>query len=188
MSEEADAAEAFVKTVDEGEAYHALGALALLKATSEETDGAFSLVERRGDEDSVVTPLHLHRSADELWYVLDGEIQLFVDGRVRSAGPGDTAFAPRNVPHAFRIAADGTRCLLFVSPGVETLFSEVGTPVEEATVPTDGPDDAELARLDSFLADADVEMLGPSPFDSDADGDSDAGTDVGTQTDTDTDT
>jgi quercetin dioxygenase-like cupin family protein len=156
----------FVRGEDEGEAYHALGALALLKATGEETGGAFSLTERRGDENGVVTPLHVHRSAEELWYVLDGEVELFVDGTVRSAGPGHTAFAPRDVPHAFRIAADGTRCLLFVSPGIDTLFSAVGTRVDEATVPTDGPDDDELARLDAFLADADVELLGPPPFES----------------------
>lgn len=154
----------FVRGSDEGEAYHALGALALVKATSEETNGSFSLVERRGDENRVVTPLHVHRSTDELWYVLDGEVELFLDGERRSAGPGDTAFAPRNVPHAFRIAADGTRVLLFVPGGIETMFEAVGTRVDEATVPAEGPDDEELARLDAYVAASDVELLGPPPF------------------------
>ena len=162
--DEADGPRPFVRRRDEGEAYHALGALALRKATSEETGGAFEVVERRGDEDRVVTPLHVHRSTDELWYVLDGAVELFADGDLLSAGPGDTVFAPRNVPHAFRIAADDTRVLLFVSPG-ETMFREVGTRVAEATVPDDGPDDDELARLDAFVAASDVELLGPPPFD-----------------------
>lgn len=162
---EAEGPRPFVRRRDEGEAYHAFGALALLKATSEETGGAFEMVERRGDENRVATPLHVHRSTDELWYVLDGAVELFADGDLLSAGPGDTVFAPRNVPHAFRIAADDTRVLLFVSPGAETMFREVGTRVDEATVPADGPDEDELARLDGFVADSDVEVLGPPPFD-----------------------
>ncbi|ELZ29924.1 cupin [Halogeometricum pallidum JCM 14848] len=159
-----DGPRTFVRRRDEGEAYHALGALALRKVTSEEAGGAFEMVERRGDENRVVTPLHVHRSTDELWYVLDGAVELFADGDLLSAGPGDTVFAPRNVPHAFRIAADGTRVLLFVSPG-ETMFREVGTRVSEATVPADGPDEDELARLDAFVAKSDVELLAPPPFD-----------------------
>lgn len=162
---ETDGPRPFVRRRDEGEAYHALGALALRKATSEETGGAFEMVERRGDENRVVTPLHVHRSTDELWYVLDGAVELFADGDLLSAGPGDTVFAPRNVPHAFRIAADGTRCLLVVSPGAETMFDEVGTRVAEATVPVESPDEDELDRLDAFVAESDVERLGPPPFD-----------------------
>lgn len=123
------------------------------------------MVERRGDENRVVTPLHVHRSTDELWYVLDGAVELFADGELLSAGPGDTVFAPRNVPHAFRIAADGTRYLLVVSPGAETMFDEVGTRVAEATVPAEGPDEDELDRLDAFVVESDVERLGPPPFD-----------------------
>ncbi|ADQ68202.1 cupin [Halogeometricum borinquense DSM 11551] len=164
MSEE-PTAEPFVKAVDEGDTYHALGGLALLKATADETDGSFNLVERRGDENRVVTPLHVHRSDDELWYVLDGEMELFIDGELLSAEPGDTAFAPQNVPHALRIAADGTRYLVLRTPGNKSLFGAVGTSVDEVTVPTDGPDDAERDRLDTFVENSDVEILGPPPFD-----------------------
>jgi mannose-6-phosphate isomerase-like protein (cupin superfamily) len=156
----------FLRRRDEGEAYHALGALALRKATPEETGGAFDATERRGDEGRVATPLHVHRAEDELWYVVAGEAEFVVGDESFTAGPGDTVFAPRNVPHAFRIAADGTRVLLFRTPGTGPFLSAVGTRVEEPTVPADGPDEAELSRLDAVLERNDVETLGPPPFDS----------------------
>lgn len=164
VSDDVTASDPFVKAADEGEAYHALGGLALLKATPAETGGSFSVVERRGDENDIVSPLHVHRAVDELWYVVDGEVELYADGETLSGGPGDTLFAPRGVPHAFRTAADGTRVLLVLSPPVETMFGEVGTRVDEATVPAAGPDDDELDRLDEFLAESDIELLGPPPF------------------------
>ncbi|SFR35961.1 quercetin 2,3-dioxygenase [Halogeometricum limi] len=157
--------EPFVKRRDEGPAYHALGAVAILKATAEETGGSFSLVERRGDEGSVVTPLHVHRSEDELWYVLDGEIELYVDGSIVSATAGDTAFTPHGVPHAFRIAADGTRYLICRSPGNETFFEDVGTSVADPSGPAPEPTDAEWARVEAVVDKYGIEILGPPPFD-----------------------
>lgn len=52
-------------------------------------------------------PLHLHRSFEEAFYVLEGEIEYRVgESRVR-ATPGATIFIPPEAPHAFRNVGSG---------------------------------------------------------------------------------
>jgi quercetin dioxygenase-like cupin family protein len=62
-------------------------------ATSEETGGAFLLVEFDGEQGKV-TPVHIHPASDETFYILDGEILLYLDGRAafrtRSRSPRRT--------------------------------------------------------------------------------------------------
>lgn len=51
-------------------------------------------------EETFVPP-HLHVDQDEYIYVLEGRIDLILDGQERSAGPGDLVRMPRAIPHAF---------------------------------------------------------------------------------------
>ena len=51
-------------------------------------------------------PLHVHRRDDETFYVLEGELTLFVPGEQIVLGPGQAALAPRDVPHAYRVESD----------------------------------------------------------------------------------
>ncbi len=60
-----------VRGADEGDVYNILGGIAMLKATGEEIGGSFGLVERRSNA-GMQTPLHVHRSDDELFYVIEG--------------------------------------------------------------------------------------------------------------------
>ncbi|MBS0317677.1 MAG: cupin domain-containing protein, partial [Proteobacteria bacterium] len=46
-------------------------------------------------------PTHLHTKQDEYLMVLDGRIDLELDGEKQSAGPGDLVRLPRGIPHAF---------------------------------------------------------------------------------------
>src|SRR5919112_3946429 len=56
------------------------GGLWTMKATAEETDGAFILVEDRVSLGKM-TPLHTHPNQDETLIVLEGEILLYAEGR-----------------------------------------------------------------------------------------------------------
>src|SRR5262245_788629 len=47
-------------------------------------------------------PPHMHEREDETFFVLEGEIQFTIDGKVIVAGEGSCVFAPRHVPHAYR--------------------------------------------------------------------------------------
>ena len=71
-------------------------------AGGSDTDGAFDLVEskmRKGTE----PPPHIHEREDELFYILSGEIKVFVDGQVLTAAAGESVFLPKRVPHAYLI-------------------------------------------------------------------------------------
>jgi mannose-6-phosphate isomerase-like protein (cupin superfamily) len=46
-------------------------------------------------------PPHVHPLQDEYIYVLDGRIDLLLDGKRRSAATGDLVRMPRGIPHAF---------------------------------------------------------------------------------------
>lgn len=46
-------------------------------------------------------PPHMHPHQDEYIFVLDGRIDLLLDGKKTSAGPGDLVRMPRGIPHAF---------------------------------------------------------------------------------------
>lgn len=89
---------------------------------------------------------HLHRQAEELFYILDGELDLLAfEPRVRTAGdwqrwesasgtrvarggPGSAMFVPAGCPHAFaNPSAAPARMLFLVSPpGHEHYLDEIG--------------------------------------------------------------
>lgn len=66
---------------------------------SEETGGAFSVVESNecGRE---LTVLHQHADMDESFYVAEGHLTIYANGRTHTLGPGSYFFVPRGVPHA----------------------------------------------------------------------------------------
>ena len=68
-----------------------------VKASGAETGDAFSQIEidsPRGD----ATPRHLHHNEDETYYVLEGEVTLFVGDERIDLHAGDFCFAPAAFP------------------------------------------------------------------------------------------
>ena len=53
--------------------------------------------------------LHLHHSQDEWFYIIRGEFIVRVGEDTLSLHPGDSAFAPRKIPHAFAMVSEGRR-------------------------------------------------------------------------------
>lgn len=49
---------------------------------------------------------HAHPQ-EEVWTVIEGELEVTIDGMVQVARPGMTAIAPPNVRHAVRALTDG---------------------------------------------------------------------------------
>ena len=49
---------------------------------------------------------HFHPQ-EEVWDVIEGELEITVEGVARIAGPGVAAIVPPNVPHAVRAMTDG---------------------------------------------------------------------------------
>lgn len=62
-------------------------------------------------------PYHIHELEDEIWYILEGEVEFTVDGKKTIVGPGTTVFGPRGVPHRFQGAGDKTAKFIIMITG-----------------------------------------------------------------------
>jgi len=149
----------------EGEAWWWMGGLATIKATKEQTDGRYSLVEILVPEGDGV--LHVHHFEDEGFYILEGEMTFYVGERTIKASPGSYLFGPKDVPHAFSVVSGPARKMFILSPaGMEGGIREMGEPARELSIPPppEGPpDEAEMGRLMAIAAKYGGEMLGPPP-------------------------
>jgi quercetin dioxygenase-like cupin family protein len=137
------------------------GGLQTWKATAEETNGAFLFFEDHMAQGKV-TPVHIHPDADEVFYVLEGEIIVHVEGGVEHRiQQGDFALALRGVPHAF-MATTETRLLCMQTPGTgQAFFRHASEPSTDDRI--DGPVD--FARVQAAANDyGGVKLLGPPPF------------------------
>lgn len=85
-----------------------------VKATDEDTEGRFSLLEVILTQD---VPRHVHHTADECAYVLDGQLEIEFDGQTYTAAKGAFVLLPHGVPHALRVTTPPARVLQISSPG-----------------------------------------------------------------------
>jgi quercetin dioxygenase-like cupin family protein len=130
------------------------------KVTTEESDGTFFLFE---DELSAgkMTPWHCHPDTDELIYLLEGEVDVNIDGETRRIGAGGTWLSPRGVSHAFAVVSPTARLLAFQTPGSAQAFYWNAS--EPATNDDAGPVDFDRIRDVANTTGA-TTMLGPPPF------------------------
>ena len=71
------------------------------KVTGQETNGHFGIFEFTLNPETPAFNPHIHKQMIEIFYVLEGEIELFIDGETIMAPPGTCATVPQNTPHAF---------------------------------------------------------------------------------------
>jgi len=146
---------AFVLRPGEGRSIDLGGFQMSVKATNEETDGAFSLLEATEPPDFRTT-LHIHHDAAEAFYVLQGEYIIFVDGREFVSPAGSFIFIPAGVPHGFRVGHSASRKLnLYIPAAMVGYFDELSDAISKGTADSD--ERSEIANRYS------MEVLGPVP-------------------------
>ncbi len=112
---------------DDGEALWFNGALGILKASRDQTDGRYTAFELRLPK-GFASPLHLHNNEDEFFLVLSGEVRVKHGDTVVEGVSGSLAYSPRGMSHGFHVDSDEARLLLLFGPaGVEEFFREAGT-------------------------------------------------------------
>ncbi|KAA8484065.1 quercetin dioxygenase-like cupin family protein [Arcticibacter tournemirensis] len=92
-------------------------------------------------------PMHLHADEDEAFYLLSGEMFFQIDGKEIHVKAGDAVFAPRKVPHLFKILSREVRFLTLISPGnFWEYFIEFSKPCigEPVVTPPQGPPSTEF--------------------------------------------
>ena len=99
---------------EEGQYLQSLGALASIKATSEQTGGVFNLFEVSCPPD-YATPLHIHYTEDVAVYVLEGTFTFFWGSEQKHAVAGSFFFQPRGTPHGFRVEGSTPARILYMT-------------------------------------------------------------------------
>jgi mannose-6-phosphate isomerase-like protein (cupin superfamily) len=124
-------------------------------------ENTYSLIEEEAERGSM-PPLHVHRGHDEVFYVLSGRLSIHLPGSRIDLGVGQAGFAPRDIPHTYRVESeDGARWLVATTSGGFAAFvAEVAVPAED-----DGYAPAEVLPAPEDLAAASaragIELLGP---------------------------
>jgi quercetin dioxygenase-like cupin family protein len=145
----------------DGEHLWFFGGLTTIKADGSDTGDRVLVTEQlvpRGGG----SPLHVHHNEDEWFYVLEGELTIWVGGQTIVAGAGAFAFGPRDVPHTFVVSSERARFLLVTEPagfeGFIRALAEPATAPEIPPAPTAPPD---MAPVLAAAAEHGLEILGP---------------------------
>lgn len=96
------------------------------KLTSDQTNGTFYLCEAVFAPEGG-SPLHIHHYEDEVIHVLDGAIDVRLEGRQLHAPVGGIIHLPKNIPHALQNPLKvPLRIMVYAIPGgLENYFDEV---------------------------------------------------------------
>ena len=142
-----------------GQARWWFAALAVVKATNESTNGQLSIVEVT-EPPGAEAPLHVHYREDEGFYILEGEVTLYVGDETIEAKAGDFAFGPRDVPHRYTVGPNGCRMLFICTPGgFEKLVIEMSEPAQSLTLPPESDEEPDFEHVAKVAKDNGCELL-----------------------------
>jgi len=100
-------------------------------------DGSFtrqslSILEVLVSPKTQLPPQHIHRSCEELFYILEGEIEFVVGQDVVTASAGDLVTIPIGAPHTYRNTTDYPSRLLILhtDPSMVNFFIETESMIQ----------------------------------------------------------
>lgn len=128
-----------------------------------DNNGEFSLLEATlvpGTE----PPPHVHSREDELFYVLEGEFDVYVGEEAFNVSKGECVLLPRFSPHALVIRSPRLRVLILYTPGgLEEAFSKMSAPAQNLEPPTEAItySQSDLEQTARRFAEHGVQILSP---------------------------
>jgi quercetin dioxygenase-like cupin family protein len=133
--------------------------------TGDDTAGKYTLIDMHVPPGGGPPP-HRH-DFEEMFTVLEGEVELSFRGQNIVARAGETVNVPANAPHSFRNASSEAARLLCMCtpPGQEEFFTAVGVPVGSRTEPPPALDEdgqaAFMAKSRALAPEYRTELLLP---------------------------
>jgi quercetin dioxygenase-like cupin family protein len=131
----------------------------------EDTAGRYTLIDMHVPPGGGPPP-HRH-DFEEMFTILDGEIELTVRSATTRPRTGETVNVPANAPHSFRNTSDRpARVLCLCSPsGQDAFFLAVGVPLTHRTEPPPALDAAAtaafIAKAEALAPEYRTELQGP---------------------------
>lgn len=96
----------------------------VVKASSEDTRGAYALAEVTITGDG--PPQHIHRAEEEAFYILEGEVDIQVGTETVHGTSGTFVLIPRGTVHTFWNVGTGPARMLAIAspPGIDAYLAE----------------------------------------------------------------
>lgn len=137
-----------IRKPNEGRTIAVVGDVYRFMATSEDTNGKYSMWE------AIVPPgggppLHVHSREEESFYVLEGEITFQIGEERVVATAGTFANMPVGTPHSFKNeSSQPAKVIISVAPaGLEEMFFEFGVPLPDGSTSALPPTKEEIEKL-----------------------------------------
>ncbi|PAP77208.1 cupin domain-containing protein [Rubrivirga marina] len=119
-----------------GRPRHVFGGLRIdAKVPPSDTAGDLYVIEHT-DEAKGGPPRHVHHAQDEWFYVLEGAYRVDVGEERFDLGPGDSVFAPREVPHVWAHVSEGEGRLIIAFQPAGQMESFLGGLAEMGSAPS----------------------------------------------------
>jgi quercetin dioxygenase-like cupin family protein len=132
---------AFKIEAPEARSFQMMGTLWRVLASADQTGGVVGALDERCAH-GICAPMHIHDDADEIFYVLDGDLTFFIGEKRIEAAAGAFVYLPRFVPHGFQCNSTEAQVFNFLTPaGFEQLILDGGKPAryDEAPIPNKDP-------------------------------------------------
>ncbi len=131
----------------EGENYNYSQDHCFIKLSSRQTNGELCMV-----EDTIKPGFHLkrhhHKIMTEVFYMLEGEMDLIFDDETITIRPGDTLTVPPNIWHEAKCADGGKMLTIFKNGQFDIFLEELSTMTKS--------DFGDKAGMDAFKAKFDI--------------------------------
>ena len=126
----------------------------------ERSGGAWWMGQFREDP-GLVTPLHIHPHTDEQFYVLDGALSVYLEGKWHELKTGEVALVPRGTPHAQ--GNTGNQSVHFLGSGNPAGFEGFFVATDELLKRLSPSDPQFRVEMENIMGKHDMKVLGPAP-------------------------
>ena len=126
----------------EGKPVNVLGDHQVLKLAAGDTNGRVTAIVQNNPPNTRI-PKHVHANEDEVFHLLEGEMEFEVGSQTVTLKAGDLIFLPRGVPHSFKVVgtAHAKTHLTVVPAGLEKMFDDL------SRLPAGPPDMPTVTRI-----------------------------------------
>jgi mannose-6-phosphate isomerase-like protein (cupin superfamily) len=141
-----------------------LNALVTVRVPHDESEDGISVLESLAPHGES-PPLHVHKTEDEVFHVLEGQLRVRAGDTEVTIGAGETLLGPKGVPHTYRVEShEGARWLVITRRGdFERFMRSLSRPAERPEPPPhQGPPTPEQVNaLAAAARENGIELVGP---------------------------
>src|SRR3954447_17974725 len=147
----------------DGRAHLLLGQVGRALASTEETNGAMSVMTALGPTGRPM-PFHKHAKEHDFFFCVSGRIQVWADGESRILYPGDIASVPAGVVHAYQFHGHYSQFMGPITPsGWDRFFDFTGSPYSGPAYPQVDPSPPPFDKFGAAQEKFAMQSLPPDP-------------------------